>query len=190
MNHQLTSHSLVSRNSQLIRDLTLSNDAPLAYCIRLLLQKMDCLADQSKIFDFLGNDPSNIDIVDARNIMFKLGYSSSQEKLKNWNQLNSLNLPALYLSPDEIPYIIYSDEENRFIAANINEQKNLAFIEEGGVILFFRLYEERKKKTFLCLKCSHKDDSDVNAAKNIRAAGLEILASSSKKMTSPMTSSG
>ncbi len=48
----------------------------------------------------------------------------------------------------------------------------------------------RKKKTFLCLKCSHKDDSDINAAKNIRAAGLEILASSSKKMTSPMTSSG
>ena len=149
MNHQLTSHSLVSRNSQLIRDLTLSNDAPLAYCIRLLLKKIDCLADQSKIFDFLGNDPSNIDIVDARNIMFKLGYSSSQEKLKNWNQLNSLNLPALYLSPDEIPYIIYSDEENRFMAANINEQRNLAFIEEGGVILFFRLYEERKKKTSL-----------------------------------------
>ena len=145
MNHQLTNHPLVSRNSQLIRDLTLSNEAPLAYCIRLLLQKMHCLADQSKIFDCLGNDPSNIDLVDARNIMFKLGYSSSQEKLKKWDQLNS-NVPALYLSPDEIPYVIYSDEENRFIAANINDQKSLAFIKEGGVILFFKLYEERKNK--------------------------------------------
>ena len=122
MNHQLTSQSQVSRNSQLIRDLTLSNDAPLAFCVRLLLQKMHCLADQSKIFDFFGNDPSNIDLVDARNIMFKLGYSSTKEELKSWEQINSLNLPALYLSPDKIPYIIYSDEENKFIAI---EKSNL-----------------------------------------------------------------
>ena len=34
----------------------------------------------------------------------------------------------------------------------------------------------RKDKKFFCVKCSHADDADINAAKNILAAGLAVLA--------------
>ena len=98
MSNQLPNNSQLTKNSQLLRDLTLSTDAPLSFCIRLLLQKMNWIGNQSKLLDLFGNDPSNMDLVDARNIMFKLGYTSIQEELNSWDQLNSASLPALYLS--------------------------------------------------------------------------------------------
>lgn len=34
----------------------------------------------------------------------------------------------------------------------------------------------RKKKQFVCTRCAHADDADINAAKNVLAAGLAVLA--------------
>ena len=150
MSNQLPNNSQLTKNSQLLRDLTLSTDAPLSFCIRLLLQKMNWIGNQSKLLDLFGNDPSNMDLVDARNIMFKLGYTSIQEELNSWDQLNSASLPALYLSTYQIPYVIYSDQSNQLIAANISDQKKLDLIEEdGGTIVIFREFDENKGKTTL-----------------------------------------
>lgn len=150
MSNQLPNNSKLTKNSQLLRDLTLSTDAPLSFCIRLLLQKMNWIGNQSRLLDLFGNDPSNMDLVDARNIMFKLGYTSIQEELNSWDQLNSASLPALYLSTYQIPYVIYSDQSNQLIAANISDQKKLDLIEEdGGTIVIFREFDENKGKTTL-----------------------------------------
>lgn len=150
MSNQLPNNSQLTKNSQLLRDLTLSTDAPLSFCIRLLLQKMNWIGNQSKLLDLFGNDPSNMDLVDARNIMFKLGYTSIQEELNSWDQLNTASLPALYLSTYQIPYVIYSDQSNQLIAANISDQKKLDLIEEdGGTIVIFREFDENKGKTTL-----------------------------------------
>ena len=150
MSNQLPNNSQLTKNSQLLRDLTLSTDAPLSFCIRLLLQKMNWIGNQSKLLDLFGNDPSNMDLVDARNIMFKLGYTSIQEELNSWDQLNSASLPALFLSTYQIPYVIYSDQSNQLIAANISDQKKLDLIEEdGGTIVIFREFDENKGKTTL-----------------------------------------
>ena len=63
----------VSR-SMLLRDLTLSPEAPMAFCIRLLLQQMLWTGRSDELFELFGNDPRHMDLVDARNLLLRLGY--------------------------------------------------------------------------------------------------------------------
>ena len=96
----------LSRNSsdssspaQLIRDLTLSPEAPLAFCLRLLLQQLMWMGRSEQLFELFGPDPRQMDLVEARNLLLRLGYGSTQERLQSWDQLQGYGLPALYLTP-------------------------------------------------------------------------------------------
>jgi len=49
--------------------------------------------------------------------------------------------------------------------------------------------EENNRKTqeqFICLNCGHKDNADLNAAKNILAAGLAVIASGGYDLSQPV----
>jgi hypothetical protein len=90
----------------LLRDLTLSSEAPMAFCIRLLLQQMLWTGRSDELFELFGNDPRHMDLVDARNLLLRLGYGSRLEGLESWSQLNPQLLPALYVAPDNVPYVL------------------------------------------------------------------------------------
>ena len=98
---------MTSRHAQ-IRDISLSSDAPMAFCLRLLLQQLHWTGPAEELFELIGNDPRRMDLVDARNLLLHLGYSSWLETLPNWNKLNVQLLPALYVSPENKPYMLYS----------------------------------------------------------------------------------
>ena len=76
-----------SSRTQLIRDLTLSAEAPMAFCVRLLLQQLMWTGRSEQLFELFGRDPRRMDLVDARNLLLRLGYGSTQEILQNWHQL-------------------------------------------------------------------------------------------------------
>ena len=84
---------------KLLRDLTLTAEAPMAFCIRLLLQQLMWIGRPEHLFELLGDDPRQLDLVDARNLMLRLGFGSSEETLYSWRQLESQVLPALYVEP-------------------------------------------------------------------------------------------
>ena len=98
----------VDRNSRsmLLRDLTLSPEAPMAFCLRLLLQQMMWTGRSEELFELIGTDPRQMDLVDARNLLLRLGYGTRLQTLEAWNQLSPQLLPALYLSPDDVPYVL------------------------------------------------------------------------------------
>ena len=102
-----------SSRAQLIRDLTLSAEAPMAFCVRLLLQQLMWMGRPEQLFELFGRDPRRMDLVDARNLLLRLGYGSTQEILQGWHQLQSYCLPALYLTPDQQPYVLSRDGEGR-----------------------------------------------------------------------------
>ncbi|CAK6696627.1 hypothetical protein [Synechococcus sp. CBW1107] len=86
----------------LLRDLTLSQEAPMAFCVRLLLQQLMWTGRPEELFELVGRDPRQMDLVDARNLLLRLGYGSRTETVQAWSQLNPQLLPALYVSPDNI----------------------------------------------------------------------------------------
>ena len=51
-----------------------------------------------------------MDAVDARNLMLRLGFTSTQENLQNWQQLETHNLPALYVDPEGQAYVLILGE--------------------------------------------------------------------------------
>ena len=42
------------------------------------------------------------------------------------------------------------------------------------------------KNKFLCVKCGHKENADINAAKNILAVGLAVLACGEEALATSM----
>ena len=62
-----------SENKPLIRDLSLSPDLPLVFCIRLLLQEIEWTGSINEIANLIGRDPEEMDLVDARNLFLRLG---------------------------------------------------------------------------------------------------------------------
>ena len=104
--------------TQLIRDLTLTGEAPIAFCVRLLLQQLGWTGPQERIFELFGRDPRGMDAVDARNLMLRLGFTSSQENLQNWQQLESHSLPALYVDQGREAYVLIRGDKDEIIAAN------------------------------------------------------------------------
>jgi len=131
---------MTSRHA-LIRDISLSSDAPMAFCLRLLLQQLHWTGPAEELFELIGNDPRRMDLVDARNLLLHLGYSSWLETLPNWQKLNGQLLPALYISPENKPYMLYIDSDGSVIAGSGHGRQALDTVPCGGKVM---LLQERQ----------------------------------------------
>jgi len=131
---------MTSRHAQ-IRDISLSSDAPMAFCLRLLLQQLHWTGPAEELFELIGNDPRRMDLVDARNLLLHLGYSSWLETLPNWNKLNVQLLPALYVSPENKPYMLYIDSDGSVVAGHSHGRQALDTVPWGGKLM---LLQERQ----------------------------------------------
>jgi ABC-type bacteriocin/lantibiotic exporter with double-glycine peptidase domain len=130
--------TISASRSTLLRDLTLSSEAPMAFCIRLLLQQMLWAGRSDELFELFGNDPRHMDLVDARNLLLRLGYSSRLEGLESWSQLNPQLLPALYVSPDNVPYVLSITTKGDLVAGNVNGRVELHTVPAGGRLMFLQ----------------------------------------------------
>ena len=124
--------------TQLVRDLTLTGEAPMAFCVRLLLQQLTWTGRQERLFELFGSDPRGMDAVDARNLMLRLGYTSTQENLQNWQQLETHTLPALYVDPDQRAYVLLHGDGEEIIAANTDGRVDLSAVSAGGNLILFQ----------------------------------------------------
>ena len=122
----------------LLRDLTLSAEAPMAFCVRLLLQQMMWTGRPDELFELIGSDPRQMDLVDARNLLLRLGYGSRIEGLESWNQLNPQLLPALYVGPDNLPYVLSRTSKGELVAGNVNGRVELYSLPTGGRLVFLQ----------------------------------------------------
>ncbi len=119
----------------LIRDLSLSPDLPLVFCIRLLLQEIQWTGSINEIANLIGRDPHEIDLVDARNLFLRLGYNSLLKNLKDFNSINIHTLPALYIDPSDQPFVLFVEDQDSIIAGNAQGRFELKNIEPGGLLL-------------------------------------------------------
>ena len=124
--------------TQLVRDLTLTGEAPMAFCVRLLLQQLTWTGRQERLFELFGSDPRGMDAVDARNLMLRLGYTSTQENLQNWQQLETHTLPALYVDLDQRAYVLLHGDGEEIIAANTDGRVDLSAVSAGGNLILFQ----------------------------------------------------
>ena len=127
-----------SSQTQLVRDLTLTGEAPIAFSVRLLLQQLGWTGRQERLFELFGNDPRGMDAVDARNLMLRLGFSSTQEKLQKWQQLETHNLPALYVDQEHQAYVLIRGDHDEIIAANTQGRIDLNTLKTGGNLILFQ----------------------------------------------------
>ena len=125
--------------TQLVRDLTLTAEAPMAFCVRLLLQKLSLRVRQERLFELFGSDPRRMDIVDARNLMLRLGYTSTQKNIQNWTELEKNNLPALYVDTKQCAYVLLHSDKENIIAYNAEGSNELKVISTGGNLVFFQV---------------------------------------------------
>jgi ATP-binding cassette, subfamily C, bacterial LapB len=138
-----------ARSSILLRDLTLSAEAPMAFCLRLLLQQLMWTGRPEELFELLGRDPRQMDLVDARNVLLRLGYSSRLEILESWNQLSPELLPALYVSPDNDPFVISRSSNGELVAANAAGRSELLLVPCGGQLVFLQDRGSSERTTLL-----------------------------------------
>ncbi|WP_231596983.1 ATP-binding cassette domain-containing protein [Synechococcus sp. CBW1004] len=131
-------------SGQLLRDLTLSPAAPMAFCVRLLLQQLQWTGRSEQLFELFDADPRRMDLVDARNLLLRLGFHSTKQVLNHWGQLNPQLLPALYLAPDNVPWVLSRDKGSAVVAGNVNGRSDVLQLEPGGVLI---LIQERSGKT-------------------------------------------
>ena len=127
---------LSSETQELFRDLTLSKDLPLVFCIRLLLRELQWKGQISELVNLLGRDPRDIDLVDARNLLLQIGFNSKLDRLNDLNALKRFSLPALYISPENQPYTLIS-KDNFVFAGNAFGRFDIDQISFGGFILSF-----------------------------------------------------
>jgi len=133
----------------LLRDLTLSPEAPMAFCIRLLLQTMLWTGRSDELFELFGNDPRAMDLVDARNLLLRLGYGSRLEGLQSWSQLNPQLLPALYVAPDNVPYVLSVTSKGDVVASNVNGRFAGHTLPAGGRLVFLQDKGSTERLTLL-----------------------------------------
>ena len=136
-------------HTQLVRDLTLTGQAPIAFCVRFLLQQLDWTGRQERLFELFGNDPRGMDAVDARNLMLRLGFTSTQENLQSWEQLETHNLPALYIDPERQAYVLINGEKDEIIAANTDGRHDLNTLKTGGSLILFQEASTTDRSTML-----------------------------------------
>ncbi|WP_231605228.1 ATP-binding cassette domain-containing protein [Synechococcus sp. CBW1006] len=122
----------------LLRDLTLSQEAPMAFCVRLLLQQLMWTGRPEELFELVGRDPRQMDLVDARNLLLRLGYGSRTETVQAWSQLNPQLLPALYVSPDNIAYVISLTAKDDLVAGNVFGRCALTEIPASGQLVWLQ----------------------------------------------------
>lgn len=136
---------MTSSRNLLLRDLTLSPEAPLAFCMRLLLQQLMWTGQPEELFELIGDDPRAMDLVDVRNVLLRLGYGSRSETLQSWSQLNPNLLPSLYLAPDNVPYVLSRDSKGEIVAGNVGGRVESTSLPCGGqlVVLQERYAVER-----------------------------------------------
>jgi len=137
------------RSAKLLRDLTLSSEAPMAFCVRLLLQQLMWTGRPEELFELLGSDPRQMDLVDARNLLLRLGYSSRLEVLESWSQLSPQLLPALYVSPDNEPYVISRSAKGELVAGNAGGRSDLLTVPSGGQLVFLQDRGSSERVTLL-----------------------------------------
>ncbi len=128
---------MTSRNV-LLRDITLSAEAPMAFCLRLLLQQLLWTGRPEELFELISSDPRQMDLVDVRNVLLRLGYGSRLEVLQGWGQLNPHLLPALYLSPEGIPYVLSRDSHGEVIAGNVTGRTDPTSLSPGGQVVLLQ----------------------------------------------------
>ena len=133
----------------LLRDLTLSPEAPMAFCIRLLLQQLLWTGRSDELFELFGNDPRHMDLVDARNLLLRLGYGSRLEVLESWSQINPQLLPALYVAPGNVPYVVSVDGKGDLVAGNVNGRVELHTLPAGGRLVFLQDKGSTERVTLL-----------------------------------------
>lgn len=136
--HEL--HSGGGVHTQLLRDLTLSPEAPMAFCVRLLLQQLQWTGRPEELSELMSHDPRQMDLVDARNLLLRLGFNSTQQFVRHWSQLNPQLLPGLYLAPNNVPWVLFRDKKGSVIAGNVNGRSPLDQLAPGGVLI---LVQER-----------------------------------------------
>lgn len=120
----------------LLRDLTLSPEAPMAFCVRLLLQQLLWTGRPEQLFELMAGDVRQMDLVDARNLLLRLGYGSRMELLESWSQLNPQLLPALYVSPENEPYVLSTSPRGDLIAGNVHGRFEVHSLHVGGRVVF------------------------------------------------------
>ena len=135
--------------NQLVRDLTLTSEAPIAFCVRLLLQQLGWTGRQERLFELFGNDPRSMDSVDARNLMLRLGFTSTQENLQSWQQLEKHTLPALYIDPEHQAYVLTRDDQDGIIAANADGRLELITLRTGGSLILFQEASNTERSSLL-----------------------------------------
>ena len=135
--------------NQLVRDLTLTSEAPIAFCVRLLLQQLGWTGRQERLFELFGNDPRSMDSVDARNLMLRLGFTSTQENLQSWQQLEKHTLPALYVDPEHQAYVLTRDGQDGIIAANTDGRLELITLRTGGSLILFQEASSTERSSLL-----------------------------------------
>ena len=135
--------------AMLLRDLTLSAEAPMAFCVRLLLQQMMWTGRPDELFELIGNDPRRMDLVQARNLLLRLGYGSRLETLESWSQLNPALLPALYVAPDNVPYVLSRTSKGDLVAGNVNGRSELHSLPSGGQLVFLQDRGSTERVTLL-----------------------------------------
>jgi ATP-binding cassette, subfamily C, bacterial LapB len=135
--------------SMLLRDLTLSAEAPMAFCLRLLLQQLLWTGRPDELFELLGSDPRQMDLVDARNLLLRLGYGSRTEVLESWSQLNPQLLPALYVAPDNVPFVVSRTNKGELVAGNVNGRCPLQDLPAGGRLVLIQERGSTERVTLL-----------------------------------------
>ena len=142
-------HAQTKSRSMLLRDLTLSAEAPMAFCVRLLLQQLMWTGRSDELFELLGDDPRQMDLVDARNLLLRLGYGSRLEPLNSWSQLNPGLLPALYVSPDNVAYVLSRSSKGELMAANVEGRTELLLLPTGGQLMLLQDRSSSDRVTLL-----------------------------------------
>lgn len=135
--------------SILLRDLTLSAEAPMAFCVRLLLQQLLWTGRPDELFELLGSDPRQMDLVDARNLMLRLGYGSRLEVVESWSQLNPQLLPALYVAPDGVPFVLSRTTRGELLAGTVHGRCPLHDLAAGGRLVVIQEQGSAKRLTLL-----------------------------------------
>ena len=132
-------------NLKLLRDLTLSAEAPMAFCVRLLLQQLQWMGRPEELFELMGGDPRQMDLVDARNLLLRLGFGSRQQVIRQWSQLRGQVLPGLYVDPENTPWVLSLDKKGEVLAANATGRSRLDELLPGGrlVLMQERVSNER-----------------------------------------------
>jgi ATP-binding cassette subfamily C protein LapB len=135
--------------SMLLRDLTLSPEAPMAFCLRLLLQQLMWTGRSEELFELIGSDPRQMDLVDARNLLLRLGYGTRLQTIESWNQLSPQLLPALYLAPNDVPFVLSRTSKGDLIAGNVQGRTELTSLPCGGQLVLIQERTSNERASLL-----------------------------------------